>query len=168
MTLRKAIGIGAVASIAALVVFAFSRGPASGSETGLAPEWELLDLQGARVSSSEFTGKVVVLNFWATWCPPCVHEIPGFIEVQEEYEEDGVVIVGVSLDQAGPAVVEKFAERYGINYPVVMGDRAVVQAYGNIQALPTTFVIDREGNVRFGNPGYMDKTTLERIIKPLI
>lgn len=117
-------------------------------ELGPAPSWRLRDLDGNVVTSDQFKGKVVVVDFWATWCPPCRVEIPGYVELQEKYGDDGFVIVGVSLDQQGPSVVKAFANANGINYPLVMGDEAVVSAFGGVEGIPTTFLIDRAGKIR--------------------
>lgn len=113
-----------------------------------APVWKLKDVEGKVISSETFKGKVVVVDFWATWCPPCRAEIPGYIELQKKYGKDGLVIIGVSLDQKGPAVVKPFMEKFGINYQVVMGDDDISAAFGGMDAIPTTFIIDRTGIVR--------------------
>ena len=129
-----------------------------------APEWTLTDLDGNPVSSSQFKGKVVVVDFWATWCPPCREEIPGYIALQEKYGKDDLVIVGVSLDRGGPAVVADFAKKFGINYPLVMGDNSIVDAFGGISAIPTTFLIDRDGNIRDRKIGGMKTADYEKRI----
>lgn len=135
---------------------------------GAAPAWKLKDLNGAEVSSEQLKGKVVVVDFWATWCPPCREEIPGYIAMAEKYAKDGLVIVGISLDQAGADVVKAFAAKHKMNYPVVMGDDAVVSAFGGIEALPTTFLIDRDGQVRDRKEGYLAKEEYEqRILRVL-
>ncbi len=135
---------------------------------GAAPAWALAKLDGTPLQSSELAGKVVVVDFWATWCPPCREEIPGYVEMQQALEADGVVIVGVSLDRAGPSVVKAFAEKYGINYPLVMGDSEVVDAFGGIEAIPTTFLIDREGQVRHRKVGAMDRSEYEPLVRSLL
>ena len=138
------------------------------SDLGAAPEWTLAQIDGTSLSSKSLAGKVVVIDFWATWCPPCREEIPGYIEMQRELEGAGVVIVGISLDQAGPAVVKTFAERYGINYPLVMGDDRVQSAFGGIEAIPTTFLIDREGKVRHRKVGSMSRAEYEPLVRSLL
>ena len=131
------------------VLFAQDRTAAADSPgAGLpAPAWKLKDLDGREVSSDQFKGKVVVVDFWATWCGPCIEEIPGYIALQKKYGPEGLVIVGVSMDRRGPAHVKQFAQARGMNYTLVMGDEAVVEAFGNFQAIPTTFLISREGRI---------------------
>jgi len=141
---------------------------ADSSESLKAPEWELKDVDGKAVKWSDFKGKVVILDFWATWCPPCRAEIPGFVELQEQYGEKGLVVVGVSLDEQGPGVVKPFMKKFEVNYPVVMGDAKIVQAFGGIPGLPTTFVMDRKGNVVAAHVGYVSKETFEEEITPLL
>ena len=115
---------------------------------GPAPGWSLKDVNGSVVTSDQFKGKVVVVDFWATWCGPCREEIPGYIALQKKYGADKLAIVGVSLDQAGPGVVSEFIKKFGVNYQMVMGDDAVQTAFGGMEAIPTTFLIDRTGQIR--------------------
>ena len=133
-----------------------------------APSWELQDLDGKTVHSSDFKGKVVVLDFWATWCPPCRAEIPGFIELQRKYQAQGLAVVGVSVDQASSDTVKTFAQKLGINYPVVLTDTKVVTAYGGIDGLPTTFIIDRAGSIVKQHLGFTEKSEIESEIKSLL
>lgn len=133
-----------------------------------APSWELKNLDGKTVKSSDFDGKVVILDFWATWCPPCKAEIPGFVELQKQYGDKGLVVIGVSLDEQGPAVVKPFMKQFEMNYPVVMGDAKIVQDFGGIEGLPTTFIIDRTGNIVASHVGYAAKEAFEKEITPLL
>jgi len=128
-----------------------------------APDFTLTDLDGQKVSLSDFKGKVIIVDFWATWCGPCKMEIPSFIQLQDDYKDD-VVILGVSLDQGGPKVVVPFAKKMNINYPIVYGDGSVVQAYGGIRGIPTTFVIDRDFNIQRKYVGYTDHKVFEKDI----
>jgi peroxiredoxin len=136
-----------------------------------APPWALKDPDGKPVSSDQFRGKVVVLDFWATWCTPCKAEIPGYIELQKKYAAEGLVFVGVSVDQDGAKIVKKFVEDHGINYPVVLaGDSDIQDAYGDqsppapISMIPTTFIIDRAGMIRDKKVGKENPSDYEREI----
>lgn len=113
----------------------------------MAPDFTLRDLQGRTVRLSDFRGKAVVLNFWASWCPPCRLEIPWFVGLQKKYGAQGLQVIGVSLDSSGPAAVAQFARQAGINYIVAPGDDAVITRYGGINVLPTTVYIGRDGKV---------------------
>ena len=127
-----------------------------------APDFFLKDLNGNEVTLDDFKGKVLFVNFWATWCPPCREEIPGFVEAYAVYHEKGMEILGISLDRQGADVVRKFAEKYEVNYPIALGTQQLVQDYQPGQYIPTTIIIDREGKIRHRHVGYMDKTALEK------
>lgn len=142
------------------------RGPAPMTPAARpAPAWTLTDLDGQEVSSERFKGKVVVLDFWATWCGPCVEEIPGYIALQKKYGTRGLVVIGVSLDRKGPAHVKQFAQANGMNYQLLMGDEAVVEAFGGFQAIPTTFLISREGRILNEKTGAVPPEEYERLVK---
>ena len=149
------------------ISFAASQ-PAPAAEPKTAPAWELKDLDGKAVKMSDFEGKVVILDFWATWCPPCRKEIPGFVELQKQYGDKGLVVIGVSLDEEGPSVVKRFNEQNNVNYPVVMGDEKVVKAFGGVEGIPTTFIIDRKGNIVKKHVGFAAKEVFEKEIKELL
>jgi thiol-disulfide isomerase/thioredoxin len=135
---------------------------------GAAPAWSLKDVSGKVVSSAQFAGKVVVVDFWATWCGPCREEIPGYIALQKKYGADKLAIVGVSLDQAGPEVVKAFIAKHGVNYTMVMGDDAAVALFGGVEAIPTTFLIDRTGQLRDKKVGSMPTAEYEAKIASLM
>lgn len=135
---------------------------------GPAADWNLKNLDGKSVKLSDFKGKVVILDFWATWCPPCREEIPGFIELQKQYGDKGLTVIGISLDQGGSEVVSAFVKAEKINYPIVLGDEAVAHNYGDIQAIPTTFIIDPNGNIVGAHQGATDKSVFEDEIKKLL
>jgi len=163
----------AVASVSAAALL-FGQSKSSGAATGLsgtmvpAPSWELQDADGKTIHSSDFKGKVVVLDFWATWCPPCKAEIPGFIALQNEYGKKGLAVIGISVDEGGAAVVKEFAQKIGMNYTVVLADEKTPQAFGGIEAIPTTFIIDREGRIVTKHLGFTEKDEFEKELKPLL
>ncbi len=129
-----------------------------------APGWKLPDVDGRVISSDQFTGKVVVLDFWATWCPPCRAEIPGYVSLQKKYGREGLVIVGVSLDRGGPDIVRRFLGDEKVNYQVVLGDDRIVEAFGGVEAIPTTFIIDRRGMIRYRKVGAMETARFEAVL----
>ncbi len=134
----------------------------------MAPDFELPDLDGKNIKLSDFKGKVVFLNFWATWCPPCKREIPGFINLINKYGKDGFIVLGVAVDPREFEKVKPYAERIGINYPVVYDKKGVSQLYGGIRSIPTTFVINRQGKVLGQIVGSRPEQTFEGIIKKLL
>lgn len=110
------------------------------------PPFLVNDLDGQIISTAALRGKVVIVNFWATWCPPCQEEIPELMELQKDFKNK-LEIIGVSMDDGPPAGVKDFADKVGMNYPVVMGSDALSEEYGGIPALPTSFVVDPQGRV---------------------
>ncbi len=113
-----------------------------------APDFELVDLKtGNKVRLADFRGKAVLLNFWATWCPPCKVEIPSFVDLQNQYGPQGLQVIGVAMDDAGRDTIETFARNMGINYLVLQGTDKVADAYGGVAGLPTTFYLGRDGRV---------------------
>lgn len=141
--------------------------PSSPAPTS-APDFVLETLGGETFRLSEQEGRVVVVNFWATWCPPCREEIPDFIQLQEEFGAEDVVFVGVSLDDAGPDRVRAFAEDFGVNYPIVIDDGSASAAYGPIASLPTTFLIGPDGTVQGYAPGMVTREMIEPPIANLV
>jgi cytochrome c biogenesis protein CcmG/thiol:disulfide interchange protein DsbE len=132
-----------------------------------APKFTLIALDGTVVTLTDFEGKVLFLNFWATWCPPCRQEIPGFLEIYDKYKDEGMEILGVSLDRQGPDVIKPFAEKMKITYPLAMANNEIMQAYQPGQYIPATIIIDREGNIHNKHVGYMDKTQVEKMFLEL-
>ena len=133
-----------------------------------APDFTLYTLDGDEVKLSDYLGKVVILDFWATWCSPCRKGIPDLISIQDEYKDD-LVVIGISFDKPGTQdQLIPFIESYGINYPIVLGNIEVSAAYGNIQAIPTSFIIDQEGNIINKHIGLVPKSTLIEEINLLL
>ncbi len=133
-----------------------------------APDFTLKNLDGDEVRLSDYRGKIVFVNFWATWCGPCRQEVPVFIELQEKFGKDKLVILGISVDRGDLSVVPKFSEQFGINYEVLYHSPQVVASYGGINSIPTTFIIDGDGNIRDGRMGYPGKAYFENVIKSLL
>lgn len=140
----------------------------SEARSEIAPAWSLDDLQGKPVKLSDFKGKIVVLNFWATWCPPCVAEIPDFIEIEKEYRGKGVAVVGVSIDSLQPSEVAVFVKKAGINYPIVMSTDEVTTKYGADDGVPITLIIRPDGTIADKHLGIVTKDYLEGHIQKLL
>ncbi len=159
--------IGAVAFIS-LIGFPSNQPRHSAAPTmkGAAPQFTLSDIGGRSISLSRYRGKVVILDFWAPWCPPCRREIPDFVSLQNQYASRGLQIIGIGLDQ--PNNVASFVQQYGINYPVAIGDEAISNLYGGVSGIPTTFIIDRKGNIINKFEGFTTRTVFEDEIKKLL
>ncbi|MFH1995908.1 MAG: TlpA disulfide reductase family protein [Candidatus Omnitrophota bacterium] len=147
-------------------VIGCSGSAAQEGASGKAPEFTLKDIDGNSVQLSDFSGNVVILDFFASWCPPCKQEIPDFIELSRAYGPRGFTMLGISLEAAGPT--KRFADKMGINYPVLLDDGKVSGAYGPIRAIPTTFVIDRNGNFARHYIGYRPKNVFEKDLEELL
>jgi peroxiredoxin len=143
-----------------------TAGAAATTATAAAPAFELPLVGGGTASLEQYRGSVVMLNFWATWCGPCKREIPDFIELQKQYADKGFTILGVALDE--PADVAAFTKANGINYPILLGDNEISNAYGGIRSIPTTVLIDREGNIVSTDVGMLPKEHWQEAIARLL
>jgi peroxiredoxin len=163
----------AAVAILALIVFIASRhwirpirfmrdGDAGAHR--LAPDFSVTDLSGQTLQLSRYRGKVVVLNFWATWCSPCRGEIPRFVDLQTRYGRDGLQIIGISLDD-DPKLVRAFYQQLRMNYPVAIGDAKLAEQYGGVLGLPVSFLISRDGRIYAKHVGEADAALIEREIK---
>ena len=132
-----------------------------------APEFSLTDLDGKPLALAQLRGKVVLLDFWATWCTPCRQETPQFVALQQKYGARGLQIAGISMDD-GPAPVRAFYREFKMNYPVAMGTTQVADAYGGVLGLPIAFVIDRQGRIVEKYEGPADMAKLERQLDSLL
>jgi len=136
------------------------------SEEKPAPDFALTDLAGNEITLGDLTGKVIFLNFWATWCGPCRHEIPDFIEFYDRYKKQGVEIIGISVDKSAKKVKE-FMDEHKINYPVAMATNEIMGDYKPGRYIPTTIIINPKGDIVEKKVGIMDKATLESYFQEL-
>jgi peroxiredoxin len=132
-----------------------------------APSFSLIDLNHRQVNLAAYRGKVVLLNFWATWCAPCLTEMPRFVMLQQKYGGRGLQVVGISMDDDAQPVRVAY-RKYGLNYPVVMGDEKIGEMYGGVLGLPVTFLIDAKGRIRFKHQGVINLNHLQNEIQALL
>jgi len=172
---NAAVIIVVVVAVAAMLIggqYLAHRGERSGTITAggpkpgaAAPDFTLQSLDGKTVRLTDFRGKAVLLNFWATWCEPCKLEMPWFVELQKQYGPQGLEVLGVAMDDSGKETVAKFAKDMGVNYPVLLGKESVGDEYGGLEYLPTSFYIDRDGKVVARVFGLRSRSDIEDWIK---
>jgi peroxiredoxin len=133
-----------------------------------APEFQLKDARGRTVSLDRYRGKVVVLDFWATWCHGCKTEIPWFMQFAKRYRKRGLEVIGVAMDEDGWKSVKPYVRTRKVNYPVVLGNESIARRFGAAENLPVTLLIDREGNVVESHTGVVDRDAWERRIQQLL
>jgi thiol-disulfide isomerase/thioredoxin len=150
-----------------ILVILLAALPALG-QSSKAPPVVLRDLRGRAVRLSDYRGKVVLLNFWATWCPPCRAEMPDLVKMQREYRGRGLQVIGVTYPPETLREVRRFTRRLGINYPVALGTKETKALFDEGETLPLTIVIDREGNIRDRIEGILLPEEFEQKIKPLL
>jgi peroxiredoxin len=138
------------------------------SGRGLAPDFNLKDASDKDVKLADLKGKVVLVNFWATWCEGCQVEIPWFIEFQTEYAKQGLVVVGISLDDDGWKSVKPWIQEKKVNYPIVIGNEALGKRYGLGDGMPLTALVDREGRIADLHTGVVEKTATQQKIRDLL
>jgi cytochrome c biogenesis protein CcmG/thiol:disulfide interchange protein DsbE len=133
-----------------------------------APDFNLKDAHGKTARLSDYRGKVVLLNFWATWCGPCKIEIPWFVEMEQNYKDRGFSVLGISMDTEGWDVIKPFTAEMRVNYRVLLGDDEIAQLYGGVDSLPTTFMIDRQGKIASVHLGLVSKSDYENEVEQLL
>jgi cytochrome c biogenesis protein CcmG/thiol:disulfide interchange protein DsbE len=164
--MKRLIAAAAALTIVALAATGAACAPAKmETEATPAPDFTIKDLQGTSLSLASYKGKVLVLNFWATWCPPCRREIPDFIETYREYKDKGLEILGVSVDETTAPALLEWTKRTGINYPIALATPEILRDYEPGEYIPATIIVDRSGRIRYRQSSLMDKETLVRLFR---
>jgi peroxiredoxin len=167
---RLLIGVLVILMAAGFYFGAHRRGQTSAalaSQHLPAPDFSLPALNGQSLQLSAYRGKIVLLDFWATWCTPCQEETPHLVELQNKYGDQGLQIIGISMDDT-PEPVREFYQRLHMNYPVVMGNAEIGERYGGVLGLPIAFVVGRDGRIYAKHMGATDVAVLERDVKALL
>lgn len=133
-----------------------------------APDFALLDMAGRSVRLSDFRGHVVLVDFWATWCGPCRASIPDLVSLYDSLGRSGFDILGIALERKGTDALGPFVSKYKIRYPILIGDRDVAAMYGYVNAIPTSFLIARDGTIREQWVGAQPRDTVEKAVKDLL
>lgn len=133
-----------------------------------ARDFEVTLVNGDSFTLSNQRGNVVLLNIWATWCAPCREEMPDFVDLYEKYRDQGLVILGVSVDKQGESVVKPFMEEYNVNYPIVIDRGTIMDKYGPTMSIPTTYIIGKKGNLKYFAVGALTKKELEPRLQALL
>ncbi len=157
----------ALAAVLALGAVIDPRPAGAGANDPLAPPFTVRGLDGHNLRLSEFKGRAVVIDFWATWCAPCRASLPHLNDVQGRFGGRGLVVLGLSVDDAEPQSIRRFADRLGLKFRLAMADERVLDLYGPIRTIPTTFFINRRGEVTRRVVGYIDPETLESYVREL-
>ena len=174
---RSKLLIGAVLAVAVMaglyfinrnwITPALRTQPMTSGDHPEAPPISLTDIEGKRLDLADYKGKVVVLDFWATWCGPCRIEIPGFVEMQNKYANQGFSIIGISFDDEAEPVVQ-FYKDFKMNYPVAVGNQRIGELYGGVLGLPTTFLIGRDGRIYAKHTGATNPSVIEDEVRQLL
>ena len=151
-----------------LFLTAACAGAGSSQINTAAPDFSLRDLQGRTHSLADYEGKVLILNFWATWCPPCRAEIPDFVEAYDDLNGQGLEIIGVTMEDISAADLEDFAREMKMNYTVAFGTEEIARSYRPGQYIPATIIIDKKGVIRHKHVGLMEKGSLLKVVTPLL
>ncbi len=133
-----------------------------------APDFTVTTIEGETITLSDLKGKVVIIDFWDTWCPPCRKGIPDFIELYKEYKDSGFVMIGLAFGRQGKEKVKEFIQEYNINYPIAIPSHSVINSFGEIRSIPTAFLIDQNGNIVNKYIGLRPKDVFENDIKKLL
>lgn len=157
--------LGKVSQFAALsLLLAINSATAATMPSFVLPE----AISGVSVNSADYKGKTLLVTFFATWCPPCIQEIPTLMELQQQFSKDNFSVVGLSVDEGGAGVVARLVKKRSINYPVLMADEETAQNFGGVVGIPTSFLINKDGNVVKKYPGYVPHAILEKDIKRIM
>lgn len=159
-------GIKRLICLAAILIAATIAHGQSSSQK--APALEIRDLRGRTIRLSDYKGKVVLLNFWATWCPPCRAEVPDLVKMQRDYGKSGLQVIGITYPPQTVSEVRQFTRELKINYPIALGAKETKSLFDQSETLPITIVIDREGNIRDRIEGILLPQEFEQKIKPLL